>query len=205
MSKFDVNDIHDILEATIPMFSIHRVKIYWCGNVDVVSDKNELKTHILVIASPGIFLIDKKKNIYKSKLLCGISFFDLNSIILTNSTISFSGQSLHMRIKSTDASYLASIVFIIRQSQFPTDVLPMEFTITETNQVGRQSFKPPPLDSLFYERTLSCIYYMCPTFSKDNENVLTYISNSVSKTIKIDNAFFHSPALKPLVLSLAYE
>ena len=198
-------EILTFLKDVIPIFTISKVKLFWCGEVNKIGQTNNLNKRLFVIASPGIFLIHQRSFAFQSHLSSSISFYELNAISLNNNNITFSGKNTQIRIRSSNAQTIALETFTIRQALFPTDVLPLNFSFSDDTNFERNSMKPIPLDTIFLDRTLSCINYLCPTFSKANENVLNYITNAVSKTLTIDEKFLSSPALQPIILSLAYE
>ena len=195
----------ELLEQVIPIFAIDKVKIYWVGDVEKVGRSNTLKKRLLVIGSPGIFLVNQKSFAFQSNLCNSISFYDLSQIFLSNCNLTFSSKSNQIIIRSDKAYKLAMNVYMIRQSLFPTDLLPLHLSITTITQPENVSMRPFPLDTLFFDRTISCIYHLMPTFEKKNQHVLTYIENSISKTILIDYKFLNCSATQPLILSLAYE
>ena len=202
MSK---DEERSFLESVIPIFSVSKVKILWSGVVKKIGQSNKTQPRLLVIASPGIFLIHQRNFAFQSHLVASISFYDLNSIFLSNFNLSLSGKNSQIRIRSDLASQIAMNIFMIRQALFPTDVLPLNVSFSDDGSFGSQIMKPLPLDTLFLDRTLSCILFLLPSFSKSNENMLSYVINNVSKTITIDQKFISSPVLQPIMLSLAYE
>ena len=193
------------LESVIPIFSVSKVKIFWSGIVKKIGQSNKTHPRLLVIASPGVFLIHQRSFAFQSHLVASISFYDLSSIFLSNLNLSLSGKNSQIRIRSDFASQIAMNIFMIRQALFPTDVLPLNVSFSDDGSFGGKIMKPIPLDTLFLDRTLSCILFLLPSFSKSNEGMLSYVINNVSKTMTIDQKFLASPALQPIMLSLAYE
>ena len=119
----------DFLCSLSPLFRLDDVKIYWCDQVKKVGQTNSLSPRILIIASPGIFLIRKKSFAFQSRIITSISFFDLVSLYVAGDCASFSSRTNQIRVKHQNMTDVAFLAFFIRQMQFPTDILPLNVTL----------------------------------------------------------------------------
>lgn len=148
----------DFLSSLSPLFRLDDVKIYWCDQVNKVGQTNSLSPRILIIASPGIFLIRKKSFAFQSRIITSISFFDLVSLYVAGDCASFSSRTNQIRVKHQNMTDVAFLAFFIRQMQFPTDILPLNVTLANKN---KETFNAPPYqpESLFLDRLLSCIHH----------------------------------------------
>lgn len=148
----------DFLCSLSPLFRLNDVKIYWCDQVNKVGQTNSLRPRILVIASPGIYLIHKKSFAFQSRIVTSISFFDLVSLYVAGDCASFSSRTNQIRVKHQNMADVAFLVFFIRQMQFPTDLLPLNVTLANKS---KETFNTPPYQprSLFLDRLLSCIMH----------------------------------------------
>lgn len=148
----------DFLCSLSPLFRLDDVKIYWCDQVKKVGQTNSLSPRILIIASPGIFLIRKKSFAFQSRIITSISFFDLVSLYVAGDCASFSSRTNQIRVKHQNMTDVAFLAFFIRQMQFPTDILPLNVTLANKS---KETFNTPPYqpESLFLDRLLSCILH----------------------------------------------
>lgn len=218
----------DFLNSLNPIFRLDCVKIYWMENVLKVGQTNNLRPRLLIVASPGIFLIHKKTFPFQSKIISSISYIDLISLYIAGNCASFSSRHTQIRVKHSNIANVAFLAFFIRQMQFPTDILPINLSFSneiDQNKIfsSQSSYHP---ESLFRDRLLSCIMHFnlmvtntslnaakafFPQNSFQNNhhsNSNTLIKNNHSKIHRVytlRNDILLSPFIDAIILSLAYE
>ncbi|OHT07688.1 hypothetical protein TRFO_24026 [Tritrichomonas foetus] len=194
----------EFLTSLCPIFSLKEVKILWEGTVYKVGQTNILQPRTLVIASPGIFLIRKRSFAFQSKIVNAISFFDLASLYVTEQFASFSTKQYQIRIKLQSIRDVASLVFFIRQYQFPTDILPMNFTFADDEFANNFSLSQLPYQptSLFIDRTLACMMHF-NIVATDTQ--LSSLSKPKFRIFTIHNEMLMSPLFQAWILSLSFE
>jgi len=159
-----------------------------------------------VISSAGIFLIHDNKYAWQSHLITYISYLDLISIYYSNQTASFSSRNKQIRIKSEHIQTITSLVFLIRQSQFPTDLVPLNLDFGEFDF---QKQLPPTslykLDQIFLDRVISCVLYLGITINDTVENLIGTIEPLSSRKYYITQELIDSPLFPAISLSISYE
>lgn len=194
----------EFLSSLNPIFKLKDVKIFWSGTVYKVGQTNCLQPRILVIATPGIFLIRKKPFFFSSKIITAISFFDLISLYLTEQYASFSSKLSQIRVKLQNIHDIASIIFFIRQAQFPTDVLPfnISFATESLGNILTPAQLPYQSSTLFLDRMLSCILHYNINV---NAFLLSQIPTPQFRTYKITSEMLNTPLFQAWILSLSYD
>lgn len=194
----------EFLNSLSPIFRLKDVRIIWSGNVYKIGQTNCLHQRLLVIASPGIFLIRKKQFNFQSRIIASISFFDLISLHVTEQEVSFSSNQSQIRVKFQNTKDIVSLVVFIRQAQFPTDVLPLNFTFVneETANLFTPSQLPYQPTSLFLDRMLSCICHfdIIPT-----DSLLSEIPTQFFRKYIIRKEMLQTILLPAWILSLSYD
>ena len=194
----------ELLSSLSPIFNLKDVKIIWAGDVFKVGHANTLRPRFLVISSSGIFLFRNGSFSFQSKLVNSISFFDLVSIYTTDQYASFSSTQTQIRVKLSDMKELSSLVFFIRQTQFPTDVLPINFSFANKQIANTLTLKESPYQpsNVFIDRTLSCMMHF--NIHTDNET-LEKIQKPLMRSFKITNEMLKLPIFPAILLSFSYE
>ncbi|OHS99793.1 hypothetical protein TRFO_33718 [Tritrichomonas foetus] len=194
----------DFLCSLDPIFRLNSVKIYWADNVFKVGNTNSLQPRILIIASPGIYLIRKKSFAFQSRVINSISFCDLVSLYVAGQCVSFSSNQTQIRVKHRKITDVAFLAFFIRQAQFPTDVLPLNITFADENVAVKITPEQSPYQpaSLFLDRMLSCIkhYNLMVT-----NTLFSYFPPPNSRVFTITDELLSSSLFQAWILSLAYE
>ena len=194
----------DFLCSLSPIFRLDSVKIYWADNVFKVGQTNSLQPRILIIASPGIFLIRRKSFTFQSRIINSISFCDLVSLYVAGHCVSFSSKQTQIRVKHRNITDVAFLAFFIRQAQFPTDVLPLNITFADENLAVKITPEQSPYQpsSLFLDRVLSCVMHYSLMVTN---SMFSYFPQPSHRSFTITNELLSSPLFKAFVLSLAYE
>lgn len=195
---------YDLLYSLNPIFKVKDVQIIWSGNVYKVGQRNCLHQRLLVIASPGIFLIRKKPFNFQSHIITSISFFDLVSLYVTDQYASFSSKQSQIRVKLQNTKEIVSLVVFMRQAQFPTDVLPLNFTFVDEDIANLCTPVQLPYhpSSLFLDRTLSCILHF---EISPSDSLLSEIPAQFFRRFIIKKEMLHNPLFPAWVLSLSYD
>jgi hypothetical protein len=196
---------HEVLTSLHPMFKLPEVRIYWCDNVQKVCLRNDLQPRVLVIASFGLILFRRGSFNFQSRISSAISFCDLVSLYVADSCASFSSKQVQIRVKHDKIQQAALLVYLIRQTQIPSDIL--SFTANLSDDALLESgmrpettpYQPP---SVFFDRILSCAshYNLVLTSALLSQAILP-----VSKSFDITRDLLQSPLFPSILLSLTYE
>lgn len=192
----------ELLETLDPFFKLPQVKIYWYDVVFKVGISNSLQPRRFLVSTTGIYLIRKKNFPSKFKIIMSISYCDLVSIYVAGNCASFSSSQYQIRFKHEEVYHIASLVYFIRQAQFPTDVLPCNFAFSDNKANEKPIQSPYQYDSLFVDRLLSCAFHYSLLVTK---TMLCSIQLPTLKSFSISGSMFDSPLFPAILLSLTYE
>ena len=190
----------DFLASLNPIFRLDSVKIIYSGSVMKVGQRNSLHPRTFVVASPGIFMIRRKLFSFGSRVVRSISFCDLVSLYVSGDCASFSSKEVQIRVKAKDIQKVAFLVYFIRQTQIPTDVLSLNVNLPD--DAGSLIQSPYQPESLFMERLLSCAFHYNVMLTN---TMLLQVDMPQGKTFTINQQVMDSPLFPSVLLSLTYE
>jgi len=201
--SFDIDK--DTLQSIDPNFRLSYIKIYFSDKVLKVGQRNSLQERTFVISTQGIFLL-RKKAFGSIKVVCVISYIDITSIHVAGSVGSFSSKQSSIRIKDKRIGSLAFLVYFIRQTQFPTSILPLAIQFPPDGQYSVKAGSIPySPEYILGDRLISCAlhYQLClneddikPYFQR---NILLY------HTFTITSALLREKFFPALVFALSFE
>ena len=193
----------DLIEAD-PFFQFPQIKIFQTRNVLHECDANSFEPSFLVLATHGIFLYkESKSNHYK--LIQSITHLELISILIAGETASFSSETAQIKVKSADIASFALLVYYIREAQFSSSCLPL--TIHFPREYESQLHTPSPYsDNVFFDRLLTCIYYLKIQITEHELNKLyEEMEFEETETFVFSSTEIYGHFLKAIFLALAYE
>jgi hypothetical protein len=192
----------DFLALLSPIFKLPEVQIYWYDQVQEIGQRNDLDPRIFVVASLGIFLIQRKSFPFPSRIVRAISFCDLVSENVTQDSVSFSSTKEQIRFRHDRIPEIAFLVYFIRQAQIPTDILPINASFPDSMTSVKLDQSPYHPTSLFFDRLLSCALH-CNLMV--THALLSQVQMPASKVFDITPELLSSPLFPALLLSLTYE
>lgn len=192
----------ELIDALDPLFKLPQVKKYLYEVVYKVGSGKKLHPRRFLVTTVGIFLLKKQNFPSKMIIIGSISFCDLVSIYIAGKCGSFSSSNEKIQIKHDSINSIATLVYFLRQAQFPTDILPCSITFCEEDNKSKASHVIRAYDTVFIDRLLSCAFHYNLLVTSP---MLRSIHLPSFKTFSITKSIIKSPLLPAILLSLTYE
>ena len=186
-------------------FKLKEIQIFYCNKILKIGETNSIQERILIISSFGIFLI-RKKSFGSIKIVRSISYFDLISIHVAGTIASFSSRNSHIRVKDNNIDNLAFLIYLIRQTQFSTSLLPLsiQFPVEISHGIKPNSM-PYIANNIFIDRILSCSLHYNIIIKEEDLNQFFINSKLINKSFIFNEIILKQNFLLPLILALSFE
>lgn len=113
---------HHLLAGVHPIFSVPSTKIFWVETVQKVNKHNKSQTRTLVIASCGIFLLEKKSFPKELVVSRTIAYSELVLVWADESSMKFFKPKVTMHLMHPRHLEAVALVLALRRALFPGDL-----------------------------------------------------------------------------------
>lgn len=189
-----------------PIFKISRVQILWDDEVLEVETNGHVNSRVCLIATTGIYIIQKKAFPHPAKITNFIPYTDISSIAVIQNRAIFTSCRTEIQIKHLNVSPFAFIAYCIREAQFPISILPLKMDFPNDDQFSLiNESSPYQPSSIFMDRLISCALHLkidvTPLLLKTIQNELVIVDSTFKITVNITQ----SPLFPAVMLSLPYD
>jgi len=198
---------HDLLIPTHPLFKVSANRVFWYDQVQKLNTHGSLQTRYMAIATPGVFLFDKKtfpKSLVLSRV---IPFSELILLRVDATSVQFFAPKVTMIIQHPKHVEIAAIVFSIKQALFEEKPRPPKFDIDQSI-IGLFESSAFVFESknLIGDRFLSlCLSIPSTSIVPDQVNDILEQCQQSDHSAHFNPEILSSPLIVPYATAVAYD
>ena len=194
--------------TTHPIFRAQNVQILWSGLVMKKNRHGGLQQRVLVIASVGIFLFERRMFPRGLVLSRAISYGDLVLIRVDESVMEFFGPKVTIVCQHEEHVHVAAIVRAVRNTLFGVNARPTK-VVVENPEIEKQMEADKFVfrsESILADRFLSLCLSTAPNLLvPDQVNYLYDMLKVCDGCFQFDAETMVSPLITPVSLAIAYD
>lgn len=196
-----------ILKTTHPLFKVAATRIFWFGTVHKKNTHGVYQQRILAIATPGIFLLERRtfpRGLVISRI---IPFAELLLIRIDNESMQFFCPKITMVLQHPDQLEVVSIVLKIRQALFGDRPRPPKLDIPKDKleKIHSSTFQFES-SAILADRFLSfCVSVPPNMLSIDQINDLYDQLSTTTVSISFTPEIITSPLVTPMAQAVSYD
>jgi hypothetical protein len=197
----------EALASVHPIFRVHGTSVFWSDSVTKVNARGGFASRLLVIASPGLFLLEKRtfpKTILLARL---IPFSDLLLVRLDGNQVDFQGPSVTIPVIHPQAARLVSIVWTVRKALFSDRPHSAKLILTDPAALSGSdpgvSYRPSHLTA---DRFLSFVLSVSASLLVPEQLEAVYdLLRAADKSFELTGEMAASPLVGPVCFALACD